>query len=94
MLPLTLRGYSFTFLDIKEDPTFSKCLMVLSCLLIIIMMLQRLLNPSFFLPKSLRPNFYEYERKSELLDSIDSTCCPICFEELSIDISETEEESN
>ena len=41
----------------------------------------------------LRPNFYEYERKSELLDSIDSTCCPICFEELSTNISEIDSQN-
>ena len=48
------------------------------------MFLQKKLGTNFFLPKILRPNYYNYKRNPESLDEKDDRTCPICFDDLSL----------
>ena len=54
------------------------------------MYLQKKLSPSFFLPRVLKPNYYNYERKLECKKDLIADCA-ICFENLSTCISSDEE---
>lgn len=90
--PLTIRGFTFEFMEVKEDYNFAYLLITLSFTFLFLMYLQRHMGSAFFLPKFLRPIYYQYERKLEGEKDLIEVCA-ICMEELTI-VDEEESESD
>lgn len=81
LMPICIRGISFNFFQLKPDHNFSLALISIMVISLFIMYLQKSISPSFFLPKILKPNFFNYEKKIEDLEENHSNC-PICFEDI------------
>lgn len=83
IFPISLRGLPFNYLQINKDLNFTLIMILLPSISLLVMYLQSKLGASFFLPKILRPNYYNYDRKTELMEE-EEVNCPICFEDLTL----------
>ena len=79
LYPLGLRSLNFSFLQLRQDYKFGAIITAIVATQLIFMYLQKRLGSSFFLPKFLRPNYFDYEKKIDTLDCPESENCPICF---------------
>lgn len=96
-------SYIFFFSCLKGFDTFfnfeySKGFVLIICsevfLCLIFMILQRMFDPFFFLPKSLRPGYYNYYRKFETHQVEAETTCAICLLEIHSDPLKNEDKKS
>lgn len=83
LYPLALRCLNFRFFQLRQDYGFGLILITILTGLLMIMYMQKLFGPAFFLPKCLIPNYFEYTRNLTTLDEPENHNCPICFATLS-----------
>lgn len=80
--PLAMRFKFFDFFQLHSDNVFILVSFGITTFFVFLMGMQRIFGRSFFLPKCLNPNYYEYMFKIQSLADQNEKC-PICFLELS-----------
>lgn len=83
--PIILRSGLFSFFSFKPDFTFILTIFSLITFFLIIMIFQKYFGRSFFLPKFLMPNYFNYYQKLDKIEKNEDTNCPICFGDLTED---------
>lgn len=86
--PLSMRFSFFDFFRLIPNKNFIIISTSVMSGLLFFMVLQRFLGRTFYLPKFLNPNYYEYLHKVDTLENQDEKC-PICLIELSQSVEET-----
>ena len=79
LYPLGLRSLNFSFLQLRQDYKFGLIITAIITSQLVLMYMQKKLGPSFFLPKFLRPNYFDYDKKIDTLSCPETENCPICF---------------
>lgn len=77
--PLALRAFPNNIFRLRNDFRFAFLLLSIVWLQLALMFFQRYFGPSFFLPRFLIPNYYNYYRKIKPLPGEEMGNCPICF---------------
>lgn len=77
--PVAMRAFPNNIFRLRNDFNFIFFLLSLVWLELALMFFQRYFGPSFFLPRFLIPNYYNYYKKMKNLPSADTNNCPICF---------------
>lgn len=79
LYPLGFRFLPFSFFQLKLDNVFGVGILVLVVLQLIVMGLQKIFGPVFFLPRCLIPDYFNYFKKLKNLEEPGTHNCPICF---------------
>ena len=91
--PVILRSEIFPFFAFKRDLLFIIILVSFNLFLIFVMILQKYISRTFFLPNFLIPNYYNYYKKISNLKNNDEKNCPICFCDLEENPDDTSNKS-
>lgn len=79
MYPLGLRCFNSKLFQLRQDSNFGIVLISILVAQIMIMNLQKLFGPAFYLPKILIPGYFEYTKRLNDLENPEDFNCPICF---------------
>ena len=79
MFPIGLRCLNFHVFQLRQDYNFGVLLLSIVIAQLMIMNLQRIFGPAFYLPKKLIPGYFDYIKKINQLDNAEDHNCPICF---------------
>eukprot|EP00347_Sterkiella_histriomuscorum_P004919 403358576 len=99
-LPLYLRGCPNNLLKIKPQPGFCFLYALFISLQFIILFVQKYKGPRFMIPRSFRPNTYDYVRKFRDVDDLESASqseeqsylndeCVVCMHNLRFEVDES-----
>lgn len=91
--PIILRSGIFPFFAFKRDLNFIIILAGMNLFFVLVMILQKYIGRTFFLPNCLIPNYYNYYKKISNLKKEDDSKCPICFCELTENPEENSKKS-
>ena len=83
LYPISYRSLNFNFFQLRQNYNFGIILVSIILAQLIMMYLQKLFGPAFYLPKCLIPNYFQYHRKLKNLKNPEEENCPICFTNLS-----------
>lgn len=79
IFPISIRCFHLRFFQLRQDYNFGFGLVTILITQLMIMYLQKLLGPTFYLPRILISGYYEYMRKLNDLEDLENHNCPICF---------------
>lgn len=79
LFPLSIRCLNLHFFQLRQDYNFGVTLVTILIAQLMVMYLQKLLGPAFFLPKIFIKEYFEYIKKLKDLEDPENHNCPICF---------------
>ena len=82
LYPIVMKGLRFSFFKLTPVPYFSYVLVLQLLFCMSIFLLQKIFGATFFLPRFLIPNYYNYSRKFADHPADANLSCPICFNRL------------